>query len=147
MYPCAQLSWLLQFTFVWYHGHWPHQTSTCSESTGQHCDKVPSFSLQCTTASFLLLVIIKLKIIVFRISLLTCKVLRRKQSVYLHSMLARSLPSCPQRSSKGISQQVPRVKTNTNIWRHISLTSPFPHRHRHARWPVDVTELFLQVCC
>ena len=23
----------------------------------------------------------------------------------------------------------------------------FPHRHRHAQWPVDVTELFLWFCC
>ena len=34
-----------------------------------------------------------------------------------------------------------------NIWRHISLTWPFPHRYRHARWPVDVTELFPRFCC
>ena len=27
-----------------------------------------------------------------------------------------------------------------NIWRHISLTWPFPHRHQHTRWPVDVME-------
>ena len=34
-----------------------------------------------------------------------------------------------------------------NIWRHISLTWPFPHRHRHAWWAVDVTELFPRFCC
>ena len=34
-----------------------------------------------------------------------------------------------------------------NIWRRISLTWPFPHRHRHARWHVDVTELFPRFCC
>ena len=28
-----------------------------------------------------------------------------------------------------------------------SLTWPFTHRHRHARWPVDVTELFPRFCC
>ena len=33
------------------------------------------------------------------------------------------------------------------IWRHISLTWPFLHRHRHAEWPVHVTELFLRFCC
>ena len=33
------------------------------------------------------------------------------------------------------------------IWRHISLTWPFPHRYRHAPWPVDVTELFPWFCC
>ena len=34
-----------------------------------------------------------------------------------------------------------------NIWRHISLTWPFPHRYRPAPWPVDVTELFPRFCC
>ena len=34
-----------------------------------------------------------------------------------------------------------------NIWRHISLTWPFPVRYRHARWPVDDTELFHRFCC
>ena len=34
-----------------------------------------------------------------------------------------------------------------NIWRHISLIWPFPHRYRHSPWPVDVTELFPRLCC
>ena len=34
-----------------------------------------------------------------------------------------------------------------NIWRHISLTWPSPHRYRHSPWPVDVTELFPLFCC
>ena len=34
-----------------------------------------------------------------------------------------------------------------NIWRRISLTWPFSHRYRHARCPVDVTELFSRFCC
>ena len=34
-----------------------------------------------------------------------------------------------------------------NIWRHISSTWLFPHRYWHARWTVDVMELFLQFCC
>ena len=34
-----------------------------------------------------------------------------------------------------------------NIWRHISSTWPFPHRYRHAWWPVDVMELFPRFCC
>ena len=37
-----------------------------------------------------------------------------------------------------------RLLPSSNIWRHISLIWPFPHRLQHARWPVDVTELFLQ---
>ena len=99
----------------------------------------------------------------------------RKQPVYLHSLLATLLPSHSLRSNKGISLSVPRVKTNTgtrtfhscapslwnnlcclsiqafhllpsrNIWRHISLTWPFPRRHWHALWPVDVTELTISL--
>ena len=34
-----------------------------------------------------------------------------------------------------------------NIWRHLSLIWPFPHRYRHSPWPVDVTELFPRFCC
>ena len=34
-----------------------------------------------------------------------------------------------------------------NIWRHISLTWPFPHRYQHARWPLDFRELFPRFCC
>ena len=34
-----------------------------------------------------------------------------------------------------------------NIRRHISLTWPFPHRYRYARWSVDVMELFPRFCC
>ena len=48
-----------------------------------------------------------------KITLLTYKMLHEKQPVYLHSMLAPSLPSRSLRSSKGISLSAPRVKTNT----------------------------------
>ena len=34
-----------------------------------------------------------------------------------------------------------------NIWRHISLIWPFPHRYRHSPWLVDVTEQFPRFCC
>ena len=34
-----------------------------------------------------------------------------------------------------------------NIWRHISLTWPFPHRYRHAWWLVVSTVLFPRFCC
>ena len=34
-----------------------------------------------------------------------------------------------------------------NIWRHISLIWPFPHRYRHSPRPVDVTEVFPRFCC
>ena len=51
--------------------------------------------------------------ILLKISLLTCKTLHEKQPVYLHFMLAASLPSHSLRSNKSISLWVPRVKTNT----------------------------------
>ena len=47
------------------------------------------------------------------ISFLTYKTIHEKQPVYLHSMLAASLPSHSLRSNKGISLSVPRVKTNS----------------------------------
>ena len=106
----------------------------------------------------------------FKISLLTYKTRHKKQPVYLHSVLAASLPSRSPRSIKGISLSVPRVKTNTgkscsllclfetvcrclfvqpfqllpsrNISRHISLTWSFPLRHGHTWRPVDAKELF-----
>ena len=46
-----------------------------------------------------------------------------------------------------LSIQPFQLLPSRNIWRHMSLTWPFPHRHLHARWPVDVTELFLRFCC
>ena len=100
-----------------------------------------------------------------------------KTPVYLHSMLAASLPSHSLRSSKGISLSVHRVKTNTGArafhscapsLRHnlpLSVRSAisvatfkkylkthffdlaFPLRHGHTWQLVDVTELFHQVCC
>ena len=50
-------------------------------------------------------------------------------------------------TSRCLSAQPFQLLPSRNIWRHISLTWPFPHRHWHARWPVDVTELFLWFCC
>ena len=115
--------------------------------------------------------------ILLKINLLTYKTLREKQPVYLHSMLAASIPSCSLRSNNDNSLSVPRVKTNTgdrafhpcapclwntlplsvrsaisvatfkNIWRHISLIWPFPHRYRQSPWPVDFKELFPRFCC
>ena len=47
------------------------------------------------------------------INLLTYRTLREKQPVYLHSMLATSLPSRSLRSSNDNSLSVSRVKSNT----------------------------------
>ena len=49
----------------------------------------------------------------FQINLLTYKALHEKQPVYLHSMLAASIPSRLLRSNNDNSVSVPRVKTNT----------------------------------
>ena len=49
--------------------------------------------------------------ILFKINLLTYKTLREKQPVYLHSMLAASIPSRSMRSNNDNSLSVPRVKT------------------------------------
>ena len=51
--------------------------------------------------------------ILFKINLLTYKALREKQPVYLHSMLAASIPSRSPRSNNDNSLSVRRVKTNT----------------------------------
>ena len=47
--------------------------------------------------------------------MLTCKTLRGKQPVYLHSMLAASLSSCSLRSNKRITLSAPVVKTNVGV--------------------------------
>ena len=46
-----------------------------------------------------------------------------------------------------LSIQPVQLLPSRNIWRHISLIWPFPHRYRHCPWPVDVTELFPRFCC
>ena len=99
----------------------------------------------------------------------------KNQPVYLHSMLATSLPSRSLKSntislslgsrptqaqelftlvlclfgtaSRCLSIQPCQFLPSRNIWRHISLTWPFPHRHQHAQWPIDVTKLFVWFCC
>ena len=49
----------------------------------------------------------------FKICLLTYKALHEEQAVYLHSLIATSLPSRSVRSNRGITLSVPRIKTNT----------------------------------
>ena len=72
--------------------------------------------------------------ILFKINLLTYKTLREKQPVYLHSMLAASIPSRSLRSNNNNSLSVPRVKTNTgarafhacalSLWNNFPLSVP-----------------------
>ena len=113
----------------------------------------------------------------FKINLLTYKTLSEKQHVYLHSILAASIPSHSLRSNNDDSLSVPRVKTNTgarafhscapSLWNNLPLSVhsaisvatfkkhpkthlfdlAFPHRYRHSPWAVDVTELFPRFCC
>ena len=49
-------------------------------------------------------------------------------------------------TSRCLSIQPFQLLPLRNIWRHISLTWPFPYRHQHAWCPVDVTELFPRFC-
>ena len=75
--------------------------------------------------------------ILFKINLLTCKTLRENQLVYLHSMLAASLPSHSLRSNNDNRLSVPRVKTNTSarafhscalsLWTKLPPVCPFSH--------------------
>ena len=51
--------------------------------------------------------------ILFKFNLLTYRTLREKQPVYLHYMLAASIPSCSLRSSNDNSLSVPSIKANT----------------------------------
>ena len=113
--------------------------------------------------------------IMFKISLMTYKTPNEKQPVYVHPMLAASLPSRSWRLHKDNSLSVYRVKTNTepftlvpllirnnlrqSVLSAISVASfkkhlkahlldlAFPLRHRNAWYAVDFTELFLRFCC
>ena len=114
--------------------------------------------------------------ILFKVSLLTYKTLHEKHPAYLHSIFAAWLPSCSLTSKELVCQSlgsrptqvqdhltlVPLLFRTTSrylsvqpfqslplrhISRHISLTWPFPNRHQHTRWPVDVMELFLWFSC
>ena len=59
--------------------------------------------------------------ILFKINSLTYKTLHEKQPVYLHSMLAASIPSRSLRSNNDNTLSIPRVKSNTGA-RHKSLS-------------------------
>ena len=84
--------------------------------------------------------------ILFKINLLTYKTLRGKQPVYLHSMLAASIPSRSLRSNNDSSLSVPRVKTNTgarafrscapSLWNNLPLSvnsaASVAHHHHYV---------------
>ena len=57
------------------------------------------------------------------------------------------VPRLFETTSRCLSVQLFQLLLLRNIWRHISLTWPFPHRCLHAWWPVDVTELYRRFCC
>ena len=72
--------------------------------------------------------------ILFKISVFTYKMLHEKQPVFLHSMLASSLPFRSPRSSKGISLSIPGVRTSTGtraihccLWEQPAAVCPFSH--------------------
>ena len=76
-----------------------------------------------------------------RTKVLVCQSLRSRptRTQELFTVVARLFGT----TSRCLSIQPFQLLPSRNIWRHISLTWPFPNRHWHARWPVDVTELFL----
>ena len=47
------------------------------------------------------------------------------------------------KTSRFLSVPPPQFQPSGNIWKHVSLTRPFAHRHQHARWPVDITGCFM----
>ena len=78
--------------------------------------------------------------ILFKISLFTYETLHEKQLVYLHFMLAASVPCHSLRSSKGISLSAPSVKTKMGA-------SAF-----HSLCPISLEQLpavcpFSHFCC
>ena len=76
--------------------------------------KSPPFTRSIPLLRFLHWLPVRLRILL-KINLLTYKILREKQPVYLHSMLAASIPSRSLRSNNDNSLSVPRVKTNTGV--------------------------------
>ena len=83
---------------------------------------------QCSTAAFPSLTTSKNIESISR-SVCAYKALHEEQPVYLHSLLATSLPSRSRRSNKGITLSVPRIKTNASArafrpWGPFSLEQP-----------------------
>ena len=89
----------------------------------------------------------------FKICLLTYKALHEEQPVYLHSLIATSLPSRSLRSNRGITLSIPRIKTNTgakafsscapSIWNNLplsvrSVTSVATFRRRLKTYVFDL---------
>ena len=112
----------------------------------------------------------------FKISLLTYETLSGKRPVYLlnicldapipftdieqrnHSVIprvqtitgARAFHSCTPlfgRTSHSLSMQPLQLKPSGSVSSRMSSTWPFPRRHQHTQWPVDVMELLHQFCC
>ena len=111
-FSCVQLSWLLQFTLVWYRWHWPPKASRMFKIDWPAWWQSSLFPRSVPLLRSRYWLPVRLRIL-FQIYLLTYKTLREKQPAYLHSMLTESFPSRSLRSSKGNSLSVPRVKTNT----------------------------------
>ena len=76
--------------------------------------KSPPFTRSLPLLCFLQWLPVRFRIL-FKINLLTCKTLCEKHPVYLHSMLAASLPSRSLRSNNDNSRSVHRVKTSTGV--------------------------------
>ena len=91
--------------------------------------------------------------ILFKINLLTCKSLHEKHPVYLHYMLATSLPSRSLRLNNNNSLSVPRVKTNTgarafhscvpSLWNNLPVSFRFSHFSCYLSETSEDTSLWL----
>ena len=83
--------------------------------------------------------------ILFKINLLTYKILHEKQTVYLHSLLATSLPSRSLRSNNDNSLSFLRVKTSTGAFTlYITPLSSLISSHAifHHRYPAIASCIF-----
>ena len=81
--------------------------------------------------------------ILFKINFLTYKTLCDKQPVYLHSMLAASIPSRSLRSNNDNNLSVPRVKTNTGA-RAFHSCGPFSLKQPPTVCPFSQFSCYLQ---
>ena len=97
--------------FVWYCWHWPHKASQrVQNQLASLVTKSPPFTRSIPLLRSPQWLPVRFRIL-FKINLLTYKTLREKPPVYLHSMLAVSIPSRSLRSNNDNSLSVPRVKT------------------------------------
>ena len=143
----------MQFTFVWYRRHWPHQTRARSESTSPGRDKVTSFQSQCSTTPLPSLV--PCKYCSRSVCWLTKRFMKSGLFIFtpclLHhyhpihwdqenELVCHSLGWRPTQAQE-LFTLVPRLSGATSTVCLLSHSG-----HRHTRQPVHAMELFHQFC-